>query len=196
MQIEAKKISLSRQLCLCALMCGVAVVVIVLFHSQPYIPSLIGGLPVFYQIPLGVALGGLFWAASAMGYKYTVSRQSTQYTVESYSRLDLRGWNPLWIALAAGFGEELLFRGALQPLLGIWVTSALFVLVHARAYRFSKFNKRMLVQALCIFATSVFFGFLARYAGLVAAMIVHAAIDVVGLYTIRRVTHAQVPAAA
>lgn len=192
---ETKVIGLRRQLCMCALMCGVAVAVILLFHDQPYIPSLFGGLPVFQQILLGIVIGGLFWAGSAIGYKYTANRPSIQSTVENYSRLDLRDWNPLWIALAAGFGEELLFRGALQPLLGIWVTSVLFVLAHTRAYRFDNLGKQVLVQALGIFATSVVLGFMARYAGLVTAMIVHAAIDVVGLYTIRRVAHVQAQAA-
>jgi membrane protease YdiL (CAAX protease family) len=116
--------------------------------------------------------------------------------VESYSRLDLHGWNPLWIALAAGFGEEFLFRGALQPVVGIWFTSILFVLVHTRAYRFNKFSKRVFVQATGIFAVSVVLGFIARYAGLVTAIIVHTAVDVCGLYVIRRVAHVQAAAAA
>ncbi len=196
MQIETKKISLRGQLLTCALLCAIAVVVILLFHSQPYVAPLFAGLPILYQALFGVVIGGVSWAASAFGYKYTAKHQATRSAVDSFSRLDLRGWNPLWIALAAGFGEELLFRGALQPLLGIWVTSVLFVLVHTRAYRFNKLSKRVLVQALGIFAGSVVFGFLARYAGLVTAMIVHAAIDVVGLYTVRRVAHLQAPAAA
>ena len=40
-------------------------------------------------------------------------------------RVDLSGWNPLWFGLCAGIGEELLFRGTLQPLLGIWWTGLL-----------------------------------------------------------------------
>lgn len=144
------------------------------------------------QIFLGVVIGALYWAAAAIGYKYTAKNQATQSVVESYGRLDLRGWNPLWIALAAGFGEELLFRGALQPLLGVWATSVLFVLAHTRAYRFNQFNRRVLVQALGIFGVSVVLSFVAIYAGLLTAMIVHASIDVAGLYTIRRVTTAPV----
>jgi uncharacterized protein len=191
MKIEMpKKISLRRQLLTCALLSVLAVAVILLFKRQPYLPSLLAGLPLIYQAVLGIVIGALYWAGSAIGYKYTAKHQATQSIVESYGRLDLRGWNPLWIALAAGLGEELLFRGALQPLLGVWVTSALFVLVHTRAYRFNKFNGRVLVQALGIFAASVVFGFLAIYAGLVTAMIVHVAMDVAGLYTIRRVTTA------
>lgn len=177
-------------------MCGLAVAVILVFHGQPYVPRLLAGQPLLYQALLGVAIGGIFWATSAIGYKRTANFKSTQSTIESYSRLDLQGWNPLWIVLSAGFGEELLFRGALQPLLGLWFTSILFVLVHARAYRFNTFSKRVLVQAFGLLVVSVALGLLAEYAGLVTAMIVHAAIDVVGLYTIRRVSRVQASAAA
>ena len=110
------------------------------------------------------------------------------------SRLDLSGWNPLWVALAAGFSEELLFRGALQPVLGIWATSILFVLAHIRAYRFNRFNKRVLIQSLGLFAVSFVFGYIAQYVGLVAVIIIHTTMDIVGLYTIRRAAH--VPATA
>ena len=37
----------------------------------------------------------------------------------------------LLIAACAGFVEELLFRGVLQPHLGLWITSFLFGLCHA-----------------------------------------------------------------
>ncbi len=193
MQIETRKISLRLQLFPCLLLCALAAGVILMFHGQPYVGPLLAGLPMTCQVILGLVIGAVGWAVSVIGYKYTARHQATRSTIDSYSRLDLRGWNPLWIALAAGFGEELLFRGALQPLLGIWITSVLFVLVHARAYRFNKLGNRVLVQALDIFASSVILGFLARYAGLVTAMIVHAAIDVVGLYAIRRATHVHSP---
>jgi uncharacterized protein len=36
----------------------------------------------------------------------------------------------LWLAIVSSFGEEILFRGALQPIFGIWLTSIGFGLVH------------------------------------------------------------------
>ena len=195
MQSELTKIGLEKQLITCAIMCGLAVAVILVFYPKPYFPSLLAGLLVSYQILLGIGIGGLYWFASQIGYKLAANRQSTQSIVENYSRLDLSGWNPLWIASAAGFSEELLFRGALQPLLGIWVTSAIFVLAHIRAYRLNTFNKRVLVQALALFAISVVFGYVARYVGLVTAILVHTSMDVAGLYTVRRISPVQSTAA-
>jgi membrane protease YdiL (CAAX protease family) len=183
-----KKFSLGRQLLTSVSCCALAAVVFFLVKREPYVPPLLAGLSLFHQAILGLVIGAFHWAVSTIGFKYTAKHQATQSAVESYARLDLRGWNPLWIALAAGIGEELLFRGALQPLLGVWATSALFVLAHTRAYRFNTLNGRVLFQACGIFTVSVVFGFLALYAGLVTAIIVHVSVDIVGLCTIRRVT--------
>ena len=189
-------VGVDRQFLTCIAMCGLAVVVILLFHRRPYLPTLLSGLPIFRQAFLGFAFGGIYWLSAAIGFKYVANRQTTQHIAKSYGRLDLTRWNPLWISLAAAFGEELLFRGALQPLLGIWVTSALFVLAHTQAYRLSSVNKRVLMQSMMLFALSIVFSYIAQYAGLITVMIVHAAMDIVGLYTIRRIALAPVSAAA
>jgi membrane protease YdiL (CAAX protease family) len=38
----------------------------------------------------------------------------------------------LVLALIAGISEEILFRGALQPIFGLWFTSILFAVVHVQ----------------------------------------------------------------
>ena len=43
----------------------------------------------------------------------------------------LRIWDVLFVALLAAFGEELLFRGALQPLIGLVPAALVFGLLHA-----------------------------------------------------------------
>ena len=183
---EKPMIGLQRQLVTCTVMSGLAVVLLLLFQRTPYWPVLLSGMPFSYQIAIGLGLGGAYWAAAAIGYRFAAGRKSTEHMAASYGRVDLSGWNPLWIALAAGFGEELLFRGALQPLVGIWVTSALFVVAHVRAYRFNELSTRVLLQAAGLFAVSLVLGGVRQYVGLAAVMIVHAAMDIVGLYTVRR----------
>ncbi|HVW01473.1 MAG TPA: CPBP family intramembrane glutamic endopeptidase [Planctomycetaceae bacterium] len=42
-----------------------------------------------------------------------------------------RWYDFVWIALLAGFGEELVFRGALQPRIGLIAASVLFGCVHS-----------------------------------------------------------------
>jgi len=48
-----------------------------------------------------------------------------------FSGLNVLG--AIWLALMSSFGEEILFRGAIQPFLGVWFTSVLFGLLHLDA---------------------------------------------------------------
>ena len=190
MKTEAAKVSLRQQLLTCAVFCALAGVIILLFHRKSHVSAFTAGLPLLFQTLLGIAFAAVYWVASMLGARFIASRRSTQQIAENYSRLDLSGLNPLWMALAAGLGEELLFRGALQPLLGIWITSVAFVLVHVRAYRLDALNKRVLLQSISIFAISVSLGYVAIYAGLLTAIMVHAGMDAVGLFVIRRMARA------
>jgi membrane protease YdiL (CAAX protease family) len=53
-----------------------------------------------------------------------------EHSIARSRMFDLRSFNPIWISLFAGVGEEILFRGAIQPLRGLWLTSAIFCLLH------------------------------------------------------------------
>lgn len=190
MKDDSAKVSLRQQLAICVVFCALAVAIILLFHRKPYSTALLVGFPPGYQLLIGVAFAAVYWTASRLGSRLIAKRKAAQHIAESYSRLDLSGWNPLWIAIAAGVGEELFFRGALQPILGIWVASVLFALVHIRAYRWNQLSKRVLLQCISVFAIGVSLGLVAMYVGLLAAITVHAAMDAVGLYAIRRITSA------
>ncbi|MEO7013443.1 MAG: CPBP family intramembrane glutamic endopeptidase [Dokdonella sp.] len=196
MKGEAEKISLRHQLITCAVLCALAIAVILLFHPRPHVSAILHGQPVIYQTLIGMAFGAAYWGISLLGSRFIAPRSAAKHIAESYSRLDLSGWNPLWIAAAAGLGEELFFRGALQPLLGIWATSVLFVLLHIRAYRLNTLNQRVLLQSVSIFAMGVTFGYIAIYIGLLAAMLAHAGMHAVGLYANRRMTRVPTPTAA
>jgi len=186
-ETSEKKVGLRRQWLLCALMV-IAALLVCLATSTPFLSLFASRLSFAQQaiITLGLSAGACINAW--VGYKLASKRPVAQHTIESYSRLDLRGWNPLVLAPAAGIGEEILFRGALQTLLGVWLSSALFVLAHTRAYRFNGLNRRVLLQASGLLAVSLALAAVAHFVGLVAAIIVHTVIDITGLYTVRRVT--------
>ena len=72
-----------------------------------------------------------------------------------------------WFVLAAapGIAEEILFRGALQPVLGIWLSTLLFALAH---------NQYALSPGTAIvFAVGLALGHIRRRHGTTTAMIVH-----------------------
>jgi membrane protease YdiL (CAAX protease family) len=63
------------------------------------------------------------------------------------------------LALASSVGEELLFRGALMPWLGVWLQAAVFALLHIGP------GKRFLPWTVSAFVLGVAFGWLAQLTG-------------------------------
>lgn len=186
--------TLRRQVLLCLAMCSVAIVLMVVW--PPPAGSLYGTLALAWrdQVLVGGALGLGYWAIAEAAYRFLPNGPGTQAAIDSYNSLGLEGWRPLWIALAAGLGEELLFRGALQPHLGIWLVSALFALAHLRAYRISKLDMTAAKQLAALFGASVVLGALAYFLGIVTAIVFHVSMDVIGLSIVRRASSA-VPSA-
>jgi len=82
----------------------------------------------------------------------------------------------LFLSLAAGVGEELLFRGAIQPLIGIWPTAILFVALHGYL---NPLNLRMSVYGVLMVVVSAGLGYLFDYVGIYAAMTAHFVIDAI-----------------
>lgn len=88
-----------------------------------------------------------------------------------------------WLAFTAAVGEEIAFRGALQPIFGLWLTSAIFALTHTQ-YAFT--------PALgIIFLVSLGFGWARRRYNTTVAIVAHflynfafAAIVVFGRYAL------------
>ena len=89
----------------------------------------------------------------------------------------------LLISLCAGVGEEMLFRGAVQPFFGIPATSVLFVAIHGylnpRDWRLSVYGVLMTVGIAWL-------GYLAETRGLLSAIIGHTIIDVYLLVYLQR----------
>ncbi len=80
------------------------------------------------------------------------------------------------LALASGIAEEALFRGALQPQVGLWAASLLFGLAHFAP------SRELWPWMLFAVATGVMMGALFEWTGnLIAPMVAHALINAVNL---------------
>jgi membrane protease YdiL (CAAX protease family) len=177
-------IRLLAQVLTCVAFSLIALLIIFFAQAQP-LSVFRGPMTLGEQLLLGLGLSALAAVASYVSFRLTAKSEATANTIKAYGRLDLSGFNPVWISLAAAIGEELLFRAALQPLLGVWITSAIFLLTHTPVYQFRRLNRATLVQAAGVFGASVALGFIYQYVGLLAAMMVHTALDVIGLYVVR-----------
>jgi membrane protease YdiL (CAAX protease family) len=179
-------IRLGAQVLTCLAFCLIAAPII--WFAHPY-PRELFSRPAgpLTQLLVGQVLALLAAGVSWLLFRMTSSSASSARTIESYARLDLRGLNPLWISIAAAIGEEMLFRAALQPLLGVWIVSLLFLLTHVPVYRFRKLDGATLAQAASVFGGSVVLGLVFDRVGLLAAMLVHMWVDIVGLLIVRQV---------
>lgn len=179
-------IRLSAQLLTCLAMCLLAIAILYIAHDDP-MRILAGPMPFSRQLLIGQGLALLAAGVAYVQYRLMAGSEVVARTARSYARLDLRGLNPLWMSIAAAVGEEALFRAALQPLLGVWLTSLVFLVTHTPAYRFRRPDRATFVQAAGVFGASVALGFVFQYVGLLAAIMVHAWIDIVGLLVVRAI---------
>jgi membrane protease YdiL (CAAX protease family) len=100
----------------------------------------------------------------------------------------LTGHEIVILAAASSIGEELLFRGALMPWMGIWLQAAVFALLHVGP------GKRFLPWTVSAFVLGVAFGGLALWTeNLGAPIAAHFAINFLNL---RHIVRTAVPALA
>lgn len=93
----------------------------------------------------------------------------------------LPGHEIVILALASSIGEELLFRGALLPWMGIWLQAVVFALLHVGP------GKRFLPWTLSALVLGIAFGWLAVWTGSLGAPIAaHFAINFLNLRHIVR----------
>jgi uncharacterized protein len=93
------------------------------------------------------------------------------------------------LGAAAGFGEEWLFRGVLQPVVGLVVASVLFGLAHVGGSRMLPFGVWATLMGFVLGSLTVVTG------GLVAPMVAHGLYDMLALEYIRRQWRTWTPAA-
>lgn len=85
-------------------------------------------------------------------------------------------WGALALGLAAGIGEETLFRGAIQPRFGIVVTAIIFALLH------QQYGPSLITVGA--FASGIIFGLERKYLGTVPAIITHAVYNTIAILLI------------
>lgn len=146
------------------------------FGEGELIDVLDGDMSLFLQILIGFSIG---WLAAELAAKL-IAATFMKPVLSKYSNLfaDLHFnlFDIIFISICAGVGEELLFRGALQPLWGIWLTSVAFVALHGYL---NPFDWRISIYGLYLTVVIIGLGFMCKYWGIWSAVAAHTAIDIV-----------------
>ena len=104
---------------------------------------------------------GLIWMLVASPEVFEQQTQLSQAIAGSVTTLS----GAFLVALFSSIGEEIAYRGALQPVVGLWPASILFALTHIQ-YQFTP-------AILIILVVGLAFGWTRRHFGTVAAITAH-----------------------
>ncbi|MBA2248507.1 MAG: CPBP family intramembrane metalloprotease [Chloroflexia bacterium] len=113
---------------------------------------------------------------SSIGSLLTVAYQpeivdNVEETMDEITRGLQNPIGALLIGLTAGIGEELLFRGAIQPRFGIVIAALMWTILHSQ-YEFS-------FILVGLFGVGIVLGLLRKYFGTTSAIITHAAYNMI-----------------
>jgi uncharacterized protein len=127
-------------------------------------------VPRWWQAAVALAAAGAFFAfgqaMDGLGQRLTpdIAHQVADATQHLFGGLN-GPWAIAALALAPGICEELLFRGALQPRLGLVVAALLFTSLHTQ-YGLS-------LDALSVFAIALGLGFIRKYTNTSTSCLCH-----------------------
>lgn len=154
----------------------IAWVIMFFFPDFDYFGYMIGEASLWFHLAAGTLAGLGF----ALGANWLVSRDFMSEVRIKYNALlgdlKLNSSEIIFISFCAGVGEEFLFRGTIQPLLGIIPTAVLFVALHGYlSFR----DWRISVYGIYMTGVIAFLGWLTHEYGILSAVIAHTLIDIV-----------------
>jgi len=173
MQISRKKI-LKLAAATLVFMSFLGYVIIELFHKSSLFEQLMGSFPWYYQIVLGSIYGLLTALLGWQLVKLPPLKETHIFFTDLIGSIKLSSFQIIFISFCAGVGEEILFRGAIQPFAGIWITSVLFVFLHG--YLNPK-NLPLMFYGIFMVLIISGIGYLAIVNGLLTAIVAHFMID-------------------
>lgn len=161
----------------------VIVAVMYYFNVTGYmIPVVIGKMNVWFQLLFGVVggftLSGITWLMGKWKYLDSVNFDYTlRLGIFNFSMQEI-----LFLSFCAGVGEEIVFRGMIQPWLGIITTSFLFIGLHGYM-SYSSWPK--VVFGFILLLVGSILGILGEFVGLFSAIIAHIIYDIIAFQRIQ-----------
>jgi len=161
------------------------VIVSILYYfnaTEFMVPVIIGKMNVWLQLGLGivggVVLSVITWLMGKWKYLEDVNFDFTiRLGIFNFSMQEI-----LFLSICAGVGEEIVFRGMIQPWLGILTTSFMFIALHGYM-SYSSWPK--VIFGLILLSVGIILGILGEYVGLLSAIVAHTLYDIVAFKRIQ-----------
>ena len=136
-------------------------------------------------IPLFLSIGILFglvviWLTELNYFEKAMTKYRNM--LDGYK---LTLFHVIFLSICAGVGEEVFFRGTIQPLIGIVLTALFFVVIHGY---FSFKNKRVNIFAVLLTLFIVLIGWAAKEYSIWQAISAHFSYDLVLLFYYRSIS--------
>lgn len=162
----------------------IGTVIVNVFSSEPIQIMIRQSSPLWQQFAIGISVGTVMGFIAHWLTERPILKPSTDRYASMISSFRLNHIDKILISICAGFGEEILFRGAIQPFWGIWPTAILFVVIHGylnpRDWRISIYG-----AVMTVFIAGL--GYMMEWYGIWAAASAHAMIDYVLLMRVKDV---------
>ncbi len=156
------------------------------FHDRSILEILSDGTSIWTQILIGIIAGWIFGMIGRWMFRNPKLKKTLDdyLIIKELKKFSLTNPQILQISIVAGISEEILFRAALQPIIGIWLTSLIFIGVHGYI-RFKTWGH--LLFTIFTFLLSVLLGLLFIYFGIISAILAHAIYDILLLRELKNV---------
>lgn len=142
---------------------------------------LLGANMIWVQIITGTIFGIVTAMAGWQIINLPIMTNTKDFFIGLLKPINLTNIQIIFISVCAGVGEELLFRGSIQPFLGVWMTSILFVLLHGYL---NPFNLPLTYYGIYMVLVIAVMGFMTEHIGILSAIIAHVIIDIILLFKI------------
>lgn len=149
------------------------------YTQQSFWQIITGEKEWYFQLGIGIAYGLLVAIIGWMIIKMPFQKATKNKYAQLIQSLDLKISDIILVSFCAGVGEELFFRGAIQPLAGIWFTAIIFVALHGYL---NPFNWQISIYGFYMTMIIAGIGYMKIHFGLASSMIAHTVIDVYLLY--------------
>lgn len=145
-------------------------------HASEIGEVLLGETSIIKHLLLGGGYGLITaWIAWKL-VELDILAKTRKFFVELIQPFQLTNLEIVFISFCAAVGEEMLFRGGIQPYLGIWITSIIFVGMHGYL---SPWNLGLTLYGLLMIVIIAGIGYMAQSIGLLSSVSAHMVVDII-----------------